>query len=109
MSMYDQELADIMQIEHAKRARNRRCRAHVSPASLLIRSRHSPTDPRCLRLAKIKGMCLQHAAAPCQASGCRRASVQQEGNWRFCRKHAPIWRVHNEIVDRILAIQVRRD
>ena len=44
----------------------------------------------------------------CQAPGCTvRPATRIEGRWRFCREHAPLWRTHNRIVDRILSIPPR--
>lgn len=85
-----------------------RCSETVAAKSVAIRARTSPTDPGCRRLAKVNGMCLQHASLKwCQHPGCDRRATYQEGDWWFCARHRRSWAVHNRIVERILQIPPR--
>jgi hypothetical protein len=85
-----------------------KCSAFVRNTSLAIRSRHSSTDQQCQRNAKVDGMCYQHARMKwCQARGCERQAIRQEGKWWLCARHGPLYAEHNRVVDRILAIPPR--
>ena len=85
-----------------------RCSAFVRITSLAIRSRHSSTDRQCLREAKVKGMCRQHANMKwCQARDCERQAIRKEGEWWLCARHGPLYMEHNRIVKRILRIPPR--
>lgn len=85
-----------------------RCAATVeNKLAITWRARPNP-DPQCLREAKIGDVCTQHAALRyCAAPGCHERALKREGRWWFCRVHAPMWREHNRIVDRILSIPAR--
>ena len=79
MSMFDQELADTLEDVYRRRGTSR-CQALVSNGSLALRAGRN-VDRRCLRQAK----------------------QEEHGHW-FCLQHAPIWRTHYEILERILEI-----
>ena len=86
-----------------------RCAATVeNKLAITWRAQPNP-DEQCLREAKVDGLCRQHAAAVryCAAPGCHERAVKREGRWWFCRHHAPMWKEHNRIVDRILRIPPR--
>ena len=85
-----------------------KCSAFVRRTSLAIRSRHSSTDIQCQREAKTDGLCNQHAQMRwCQARGCDRQAIRQEGDWWLCARHGPLYADHNRIVARILEIPPR--
>jgi len=65
-------------------------------------------DHRCLREAVVRGLCHQHAnMRQCAYSACADHALTQVDDRWFCRAHAKMWRVHNRIVERILAIPAR--
>ncbi len=77
-----QELDDTLAQEFKKR-KQQRCQAVVSPQALELRANGPP------------------------GRRCRRGAQQEVGeNW-FCRQHAPLWAVHQDIVERILSIPPR--
>ena len=80
--LLEQELTDTLTIEYRKRGQVR-CAALISRDSLELRSGQ------------------QHSRR------CLRAGVQQEGDRMFCRQHAPLWRTHYEILERIMEIPPR--
>lgn len=80
--LLDQELTDTLVTEFRKRGQTR-CAALVSPNAMGLRS------------------------VEFHSRRCRRAGVEQEGDRMFCRQHAPMWRTHYQILDRILAIPAR--
>lgn len=82
-----------------------RCLADVPQASVEKRSRNSPTDRRCQRLAVTRGLCAQHAAMrECAYSACTGHATMRQAEWWFCPRHGRLYRDHNLIVERIRRI-----
>lgn len=87
-----------------------KCKATVHTKAVSIRARNSPTVDRCQRNVRTEdGYCYQHDpyTAACSHLGCARRATVREGGRLLCRAHAPLWRAHNRIVQRILRIPPR--
>lgn len=84
MSMFDQELADTLEDVYRKRGTHQ-CAAFAN---------HAVKVPGIKFPSRLGRRCL------------RQGHHQESDQW-FCWQHAPMWRTHYEILDRILEIPRR--